>query len=158
MVPAIAFSQRSNAYLDNLYRFVEHADSLSMRSFKTFYLEKFSSDRDYRETWRYSSQNGRVYYFQIDYIIDSSEFTEVYYLDRGNLVCSEEYEKVNYSLFDDDLQFGGVYFYQSSVPRHIVMLGKRKSVGYRDDPSIAALSRFEKRYSELRRHLPMLPY
>ena len=90
-------------------------------------------------------------------MLDSTEFTEVYYLNRGHLVCSEEYEKVNYSLREDELKWGGIYYFESSVPKHVVTLGKRRFNRSYNNPGIDALTRFGARYSELKRHLPMLP-
>jgi hypothetical protein len=80
----------------------------------------------------------------------------VYYLNRGNLICSEEYEKINYSYLEDELRWGGIYYYESSTPKHVVTLG-RKNMNRFISPEALALNRFGKRYSELKRHLPMLP-
>lgn len=152
LLPIHSFSQRIN----DLYHYVERTDSLADKSTHNFYLEKFLKDGyNYRETWRYLSNGNRIIYFQVDYMLDSTEFTEVYYLNRGNLVCSEEYEKINYSTREDELKWGGIYYYESSMPKHVVTLGRTKYSTM--DPGVAALTRFDKRYSELKRHLPMLP-
>src|SRR5829696_9011534 len=116
-LPYFSFSQSNNARIRDMYRYVEQTDSLADKSTKNFYLEKFLKDGyNYRETWRYLSNGSRIIYFQIDYILDSTEFTEVYYLNRGILVCSEEYEKVNYSMREDELKWGGIYYFESSIP------------------------------------------
>ena len=155
-LPICVFSQRSYSGINDLYHYVERTDSLADRSTQNLYLEKFLKDGyNYRETWRYLSNGNRIVYFQVDYLLDSLEFTEVYYLNRGNLVCSEEYEKVNYSMREDELKWGGIYYFESSVPKHVVTLGRKKFEHI--DPGSAALTRFGKRYSELKRHLPMLP-
>jgi hypothetical protein len=141
-----------------LYKYVEDVDSLADKSTKNFFLEKFLKDGyNYRETWRYLTNGSRVIYFQVDYILDSTEFTEVYYLMRNNLVCSEEYEKVNYSVREDELKWGGIYYFESSMPSHIVTLGRKNYSRHDMNPGLDALARFGKRYSELKRHLPMLP-
>ena len=135
--------QGNSRGLTELYAYVHHTDSLLDRSEKTFYLEKFF----------------KVVYFEIVYIIDSIEFSEVYYLKRGNLVCAEEYEKITYSYFEDRLKYGGIYYFESAMPSHIVTLGKRSDPIDFINPEDLALSRFEKRYAELKMHLPMLlPY
>lgn len=156
LIPFNSFSQSGR--VRDLYRYVEQADSLADKSTKTFYLEKFLKDNyNYRETWRYLSDGNRIMYFQVDYMLDSTEFTEVYYVNRNRLVCSEEYEKINYSLREDELKFGGIYYFESSSAKHVVTLG-RKEYRYRNnDPLLDVLTRFGKRYSELKRHLPMLP-
>lgn len=156
-VPFLSMSQ--NGRVRELYKYVEATDSIADRSTKTFYLEKFLKDNyNYRETWRYLSSGPRISFFQVEYVLDSTEFTEVYYIDRGRLVCSEEYEKVNYALREDELKYGGIYYFDSSIPRHVVTLG-RKGGYYRSDlePGDDVLTRFDKRFSELKRHLPMLP-
>jgi hypothetical protein len=156
LLPIICFSQSTG--INDLYRYVEETDKLADRSTKTFYLEKFLKDNyTYRETWRYLTNSAKIIYFQIDYILDSTEFTEVYYLDRGRLVCSEEYEKVNYSFREDELRWGGIYYFKSSAPAHVVTIGRRDYARRNMDPGSLVLTRFDKRYSELKRHLPMLP-
>lgn len=158
MIPYFSFSQSGSAHIRELYRYVEDIDSIADKSTKNFYLEKFLKDGyNYRETWRYLTNGSRVVYFQIDYILDSTEFTEVYYLMRNNLVCSEEYEKVNYSMSEDELKFGGIYYYESSMPSHVVTLGHKNYYRRNTDPVMDAFTRFGKRFSELKMHLPMLP-
>jgi hypothetical protein len=156
LTPYVTHSQAGR--LRDLYRYVEQTDSLADKSTKTFYLEKFLKDNyNYRETWRYLSNNERISYFQVNYMLDSTEFTEIYYVNRGRLICSEEYEKVNYSSREDELQYGGIYYFDSGIPKHVVVVG-RKSYYWRNyDPSYDVPTRFCKRFSELKRHLPMLP-
>ncbi|MBL7696628.1 MAG: hypothetical protein JNK79_00650 [Chitinophagaceae bacterium] len=156
LIPFLSSAQSGR--IRDLYRYVEQTDSLADKSTKTFYLEKFLKDNyNYRETWRYLADGDRIVYFQVDYILDSTEFTEVYYVNRNRLVCSEEYEKVNYTIREDELKFGGIYYFESSSAKHVVTLG-RKNYQYRNnDPVLEVLTRFGKRYSELKRHLPMLP-
>lgn len=126
LVPFYSSGQAYSSRLTELYKYVERTDSLLIRSQKTFYLEKFLEDNhNYRETWRFTQNGGKVVFFQVDYILDSTEFTEVYYLRKGILVCSEEYEKVNYSFLEDELKWGGIYYFESAIPRHVVMLGKK---------------------------------
>lgn len=157
LVSFCSYGQAGSSRLADLYTFVEKADSIQNKSQRTFYLEKFlNDDFNYRETWRYSMNGDRVICFQVDYMLDSTEFTEVYYLNRGRLVCSEEYEKVNYSLLEDELRYGGIYYFESAIPKHVVQLGRRTRNGYMNEET-QVLSRFEKRFNELKRHLPMLP-
>jgi len=158
LLPFISQAQYQAGRLSDLYRYVEQTDSLLHKSQQVFFLEKFlKDDHNYRETWRYTTNGGRIVYFQVDYILDSTEFTEVYYLQRNNVVCSEEYEKINYSDLEDKLAFGGIYYFQSNAPQHIVTLGSSSRQTRFADPGSLALTRFEKRFSELKRHLPMLP-
>lgn len=158
LVPIASFSQASSSVLTELYDYVERTDSQLDKAQKTFYLEKFlANDHNYKEAWRYLMNGDRIVYFEVVYAIDSTEFTEVYYLNRGNLVCSEEYETLNYSQLEDELKWGGIFYFHSAIPRHVVTLGKRDMKNRFTNPETLALTRFEKRFSELKRHLPMLP-
>lgn len=153
-----ASAQSSFSRLDDLYLFVEKTDSLANKKLRTFSLEKFlKNDLNYKENWSFSENGGKVVYFQVDYVLDSTEFTEVYYVNRGRLVCSEEYEKVNYSFEEDELKYGSIYFFESTTPKHVVTLGRRTVNNRMLAPEMMVFSRFEKRYSELKRHMPMLP-
>ena len=156
--PFFASAQNSYKKINDLYSYVDQADSFSIKSNRTFYLEKFLKDNyNYRESWRYSVKSGRIIYFEVNYLLDSMEYTEVYYLDHGNLICSEEYEKINYSYSEDELKYGGIYYFQSAVPCNIVVLGTKDRNAPPSHPEFAVLDRFDKRYSELKRHIPMLP-
>ena len=157
LISLSTFAQSSYSRLDDLYHFVERTDSLADKKLRSFSMEKFiDNDRNYRENWSYSENGGRVVFFQVDYRLDSTEFTEVYYVNRGSLVCSEEYEKVNYSIEEDELKYGSIYFFESTTPRHVVTLGRKTFNNRMLDPETMVFTRFEKRYSELKRHLPML--
>jgi hypothetical protein len=160
VAPFVMQGQGTSRVLSELYAYVHQTDSLLDRSEKTFYLEKYLDDNyNYRETWHYLMHDGHIIYFEIVYIIDTTEYSEIYYLKRGNLVCSEEYEKITYSYLEDKLKYGCIYYFDSSVPRHVVTMGKRsdndKAYNY-IHPEDLALVRFEKRYTELKKHLPML--
>jgi hypothetical protein len=155
--PLVASSQ-SYHRLQELYNYVDKTDSMAISSQRTFYLDKFlDNDGRYREKWQYTTDAGRIVYFEIDFIIDSTEFTEVYYLNKDNLICSEEYETVNYSFFEDELKKGGVFYFNGTTPQHMVMLGKAYQNQQILAPDVAVLQRFQKRFYELKRHIPMLP-
>jgi hypothetical protein len=157
-MPFFSFTQLKYERLKQLYTFVDKADSLSRKSHKTFYLEKFLEDNyTYKEKWRYAEKDGRVVYFEIDFILDSVEYTEVYYVNRGSLVCSEEYEKINYSFTEDKLRSGGVYYFEGFSAQHVVRMGNPGGGFNTSYPELAVLHRFEKRFSELKQHIPMLP-
>src|SRR5580765_2160451 len=67
---------------------VQWADSLSLKSQKVFYLNKFlKQDKPVKETWYYTMQDGKILIFEINYVSDATEFSEIYYLDNGRLIC-----------------------------------------------------------------------
>ncbi len=157
ILSVFAYGQTRSNTVAELYRYVEQADSLVVYGQRTFYLEKFlEDDYTYRETWRYAEREGRIFYFQVDYILDSLEHMEAYYMDRGGLVCAEEYEKMNYSFTEDELRFGSIFYFQQNLPRHIAILGRKSQPAGILSPELDVLTRFHKRYTELRRHIPML--
>lgn len=156
---SFSYSQTYTGALAELYRYVEQADSLALQDERTFYLKKFVEDDydyTYLETWRYAERSGRIFYFQVDYILDSLEYMESYYLDRGALVCAEAYEKVTYSFEEDKLKFGSIYYFQQDLPKHVAILGRKTQPASMLSPGQEVQIRFRKRYAELRRHIPML--
>jgi hypothetical protein len=156
--PVLAFGQKPSAQLNELYHFVEAADSLSDRSNSVFYLDKFYADNTpYKETWRYTTKAGKVIFFEVEFIRDSVTYSEVYYVNRNNLVCSEEYEIMNDQYSDDKLTWGAIFYFNSTQTRHYVTVGKSSSRKYYHSPEIVARDRFRKRFGELKTHLPMLP-
>ena len=143
--------------LNDVDQFIQVADSLAMRSQTNFVLTKFlKGERAYKERWNYLINRGKIVLFEVNYIIDSSEYAEIYYVDKNNLVCSEEYETANSSYLEDELKWGGIYYFVSAVPRRIVTLGKKKTIEGTPEESLV-YNRFRKRYAELKMHLPMLP-
>jgi hypothetical protein len=158
LFPIISFGQGTSRRLAELYAYVRNTDSLLNKSERTFYLEKFLKDNyNYKETWHYLTDNGRIIYFEVNYFLDSTEYTEIYYLKRGNLVCSEEYEKINYSYLEDELKWGGIYYYDSAMPIHVVTLGRQDSYKGVVNPETLSLNKFMRRYNELKQNLPTLP-
>ncbi len=158
LFPVLLLGQKPSSQLNDLYHFVEAADSLSNQSNSVFYLDKFYSDNTpYKETWRYTTNNGKVIYFEVEFIRDSVSYSEVYYVNRNNLVCSEEYETINDQDDDDKLSWGAIFYYNSTQTKHYVTVGKRSNGKYYHSPEIVARDRFRKRFGELKMHMPMLP-
>ena len=83
------------AKIDNL---VQQTDSLAIKTQRTFYLNKIDKKFDgVKETWHYTMRDGKVVVFQVRYVLDSTEFTEIYYVNKGDLIYSEEYETIYYN-------------------------------------------------------------
>lgn len=142
-----AFPQRSIQQLRDL---VELADSLSSRSQATFYLFKIGPRNTSRkETWYYTMRNNKPVMFQVRYYQDSTEVTEVYYVDDGRLICSEEYETV-YRNADDEIGWGKIYYFDNSAVRQVVTMGRSRLQGLNADRTFETLNRFSKRYIELK--------
>lgn len=108
-----------------------------------------------KETWHYTVRDEKVIVFQVRFVIDSIEFTEIYYLNKGNLIYSEEYETMYYTSGDDEIKWGGIYYFVSNNLKQRVTLGNKKSKYFRWNPESETLSRFQRRFSELRQHIPL---
>lgn len=148
-----ARAQSGSSTLNKLVEYVEHADSLSNKVQRTFNLVKIGRSNDgLKETWHYTVQNGKVIVFQVRYMIDSIEFTEVYYVNGDKLVCSEEYETI-YLPDDDELKFGGIYYFNNNNILQLITLGRRSGGPLRWDLKNLTLDRFKNRYAELRENL-----
>lgn len=142
---------------------VEQTDSLSMKSQKTFYLPKvirvdrtFRNDLTIKETWNYTVNDGKVIIFQIRYVIDHREFTEVYYLHNDRLICMESYEAPYLSSYVDEVRRGEIFFLVNNNLKQYVKFGNnKKPAAPLWDAQTACLSKFEERYSELRRNISL---
>src|SRR5688572_7799031 len=77
----LSFSQSNYSQMSQIDFIVQETDSLAVKSQKTFHLNKFiHTDRPYKETWHYTERKGKVAVFQIRYMLDLTEYIEVYYL------------------------------------------------------------------------------
>ena len=151
-----AFSQSNYQALARIDNIVQQIDSLANKSQTTFYLNKIDKKFDgVKETWHYTMRDGKVIVFQIRYVVDSIEYTEIYYLNKGDLICSEEYETVYYrNTGDEEIKWGGIYYFVSNNLKQRVTLGHKKSRSFWN-PESETLSRFQRRFSELRENIPL---
>ncbi len=154
-----SYSQHGNDWRTNIDILVERSDSLSLRSQKTFHLSRilrndksFRNDDVINETWHYTLNQGKVIIFQIRYVVDSSEFTESYYLNNGRVICMEQYESEYYS-YDDNIIWGKVFFFVNNTLKLHVTVGKNKKGDRNSDPQYDSLQLFAKRYSQLQENL-----
>lgn len=128
---------------------ISQADSLSLLSQQTFHINKFlANDRPIRETWHYTVANGRVVIFEVHYFVDSTEFLEVYYLDRDQVICTEQYEILYPDNQDDQIKWGAVGFFQGPAVRQFVTMGKVPG-DFSSLSSSDLWSRFKSRFKEL---------
>lgn len=148
-----ANGQNSYSWKSNIDLIVQQADLLSMKSQNTFHLNKiYKNDRPVKETWHYTLHQGKVIIFEIVYVIDSTEFIEIYYVDRGKLVCSEQYEAPYYSDKEDDVEWGEVCFFVNNSLKQYVTLGNKKSRYITRFREFDSLRKFELRFSELQKN------
>jgi hypothetical protein len=150
----VSFSQRNNySQMSHIDFLVQETDSLAIKSQKTFHLNKYiGTDRTYKETWHYTERNGKVAVFEIRYMLDLTEYMEVYYLDGNRLILSEEYE-TSFAADDEELRWGGIFYFVNNDITQVATLGRKKSYNRNWDFETEILSRFQKRYTELKRHI-----
>lgn len=150
------YSQSNYQVLARIDNIVQQADSLANKSQRTFYLNKIDKKFDgVKETWHYTIRDGKVIVFQVRYVVDSTEFTEIYYVNKGDLIYSEEYETRYYtSTGDDEIRWGGIYYFVSNDLKQRVTLGNKKARSFWN-PETETLSRFQRRFSELQQHIPL---
>src|SRR6476469_8791268 len=128
LLPSLLFTatyaQRS---ITELRSVVEEADSLSTRLQKIFYLYKIGpKNSSQKETWYYTLKNGKPIMFEVRFYQDSTEVTEVYYVENGQLICSEEYETVYPAGNEDRIGYGHINYFDHALIRQVVTMGRSK--------------------------------
>jgi hypothetical protein len=138
-----AFSQRTT----ELDRVMENVDQIATNWQKSFYVDKtIDGDKKVRERWNCAVDRGNIL-FRIEYQIDSLEYYELYYGNRAGLIYSEEFETMNYTSREDEVRYGGIYYFRNSGLQHFASLGRKTG---RVHPSQVTLARFDKRLDELK--------
>jgi hypothetical protein len=146
-----ASAQRSIVELRSI---VDEADSLSNKAQKIFYLYKIGpKNTSQKETWYYTMKNGRPVMFEVRYYKDSTELTEVYYVHNGKLICSEEYETLYHTSKEDQIAYGNIHYYDNTLVRQVVTMGKSKYKSMHDNRSYDIIERFRKRFTELKENI-----
>ena len=149
---SLAVSAQSNNWRAHVDELIEQTDSLSLKSQTTFYLTRYlKHDRTIKETWYYTLKDGRPVFFQLRYVVDSSEFTESYYLDRNRLVCMARFED-SYLTKKTDFSTTEIYFFLDNTLRQYVTSGQAKYISKLDRQN-QCLEKFDERFTELRANL-----
>lgn len=147
-------AQTGNGWRDRIDNLIEQTDSLSLKSQTTFYITKYlKHDRTIQETWYYTLKDGKPIFFQLRYVIDSSEFTESYYLDRNRLVCMARFEEPYVTKPVNDYNNTEIYFFLDNTLRQYVTSGHLKSYVSKFDRQNQCLEKFDERFMELRANL-----
>ena len=158
LVSYSAYSQNSRDWRSRINTMVEWSDSLSLVSQKIFYLHKFSNDdRPVKETWYYTIHEGRILLFEVRYVLDSTEFSEIYYMNRGTLICMERYEVPYLSMYTDQVRYGEALFFDNDHLRQYVVCGKGRPIQSRLTRGDEFLQKFEDRYTELKKTILFEP-
>jgi len=149
-----AFTQNRYDWRTNIDQVIHETDSLSLKSQRTFYLNKIlRKDEPLKETWYYTVHNNSVIVFEVRYRIDSLEYTETYYMNRGRLICMELYETDFLSYYEDEIRHGEVFFFDHDMLTQFVTVGTGLTDLSFRDPQYEPLRRFYKRYIELQKNI-----
>jgi hypothetical protein len=153
MLPA----QQRRDWKTRIDEIVEKADSLSMQSQIMFYAERILKNKEIiKETWHYTLENDRVIIFQVRYLFQGSEITEVYYVDRNELICMERIEAPDAATYIDEIRRGELYFLENRALRQYVSYGKKPSSRTYGNAQYDCLNTFENRFAELRRNIEIV--
>jgi hypothetical protein len=149
-----AFAQNRYDWRTNIDQVIHETDSLSLKSQRTFYLNKIlRKDEPLKETWYYTVHNNNIIVFEVRYRVDSLEYTETYYMNRGRLICMELYETDFLSFYEDEIKHGEVFFFDHDMLIQYVTVGSGMSDMSFRDPQYEPLRRFYKRYIELQKNI-----
>lgn len=153
-ISSSAFTQSRYDWRTNIDQVIHETDSLSLKSQRTFYLNKIlRKDEPLKETWYYTVHNRNIIVFEVRYRIDSLEYTETFYLNRGRLICMELYETDFLSFYEDEIRHGEVFFFDHDMLIQYVTVGNGLvDLSFRD-PQYEPLRRFYKRYIELQKNI-----
>lgn len=145
------------SYIDTRIQFT---DSLALKTQRAFFLTKYLRNNDsYKENWYYTKQGDRIIVFEIRYMLDSVEYNEIYYLDQEQPICVERYETIYSPNYEDDLKRGEVLLFRYRQLKQYVTVGMEDQYFQRwSDPAYTGLQRFATRYTELKRHLPIVEF
>ena len=132
---------------------IEQTDSLSLKSQTTFYLTRYlKDDQTIKETWYYTLKDGKPVFFQLRYMIDSSEYTETYYLNRNRLICMARFQEP-YSPKSNEQDRTEIFFFLDNTLRQYVTSGSQKQYVSKFNRQMECLGKFEQRFNELRANL-----
>jgi hypothetical protein len=156
-IASVASAQYKKDWRDDIDRIIQQADSLSLKSQRTFSLLKpYHPEKDIRETWFYTTRDGKVIIFEIQYVIDSLEFSEIYYMHNGDLICMEQYEAPYLSVYADQLKRGESFFFLDNSLKQYVMTGRHRPSQGLWDSETNSMTKFNQRFAELKRHMTYL--
>jgi hypothetical protein len=90
-IPFLSFCQQRNAVNSSIDSIVLTIDGLSKENGKSYTKEKTLRNKKITEQWLHFG-NKKISFISIEYKIDSTAFTEKYYLQNGSLIYAFENE------------------------------------------------------------------
>jgi len=148
--PIFCFGQEKEPDSSSIGKIVRKIDSLSRVSNKSFVNGIVIDRKKVKENWQHFD-NKMYSRIIINYIIDSTDYTEEYYFKEGQLIYEYEGELWHFpSLGPNEYQgwSGSFYFSKGKLIDHVT-LGHGKSELDDWDPEKEILQRLKKRKAEL---------
>jgi len=126
---------------------VSKTDSVVSLKHKVFNLKKQYKGKVYTEKWSYLRDAKHLLFFRINYTIDSTDYEEVYYLDKGALVFASEKEVMRFPSMDpvDSIGWSGFFYFSEHKLLFQSTLGHGKSEMDNWNPEKEVRVRFSKR-------------
>jgi hypothetical protein len=149
-IPFLSFCQQRNAVNSSIGSIVLVIDGLSKANGKSSAKKKTLNNKKIGEKWLYFD-NKKFSFISIEYKIDSTAYTEEYYLQNGSLIYALEKEIwYNPSLGANEYTMwsGNFYFLKGKLIDHVT-LGHGKSELDDWDPEKEILQLLKKRKAEL---------
>lgn len=135
---------------------VHRADSIFFQTNIMFYAERIlGKDSVVKETWHYTTENDKVIVFQVRYMQRNKEITEVYYVDRNELICMEKIQAPNAAEYMDEVHSGELHFLRNRDLYVSVSYGQAP-VQRNRNTGIECLNNFENRWAELMRNIQIV--
>ena len=150
LYPLISISQEKTNVHFSIDSLVDNINVISKGKTKTYTRHKTSNGHRMKEEWEYFDNN-KLSKISIEYKIDSTKYTERYYLRNGVLIYASEGIKYLFpSLGPNDYTIwsGDFYFVKEKLD-YYVTLGHGKSELDNWEPEKENLQRFKKRKAEL---------
>lgn len=150
MIPVFSFCQEIT-YKTNIDNIVDSIDSLSRFNSKSYINEKIVNSRKAIQKWQYFD-NKELSLISIGYKIDSTSYTEKYYLYNGGLIYAYEEEiwyQPSLGINEYTMWSGTFYFVRGKLADHVT-LGHGKSELDNWNPEQEILLRLKERKKELK--------
>ncbi len=143
-----AFAQNVPYSKEKIDIIITKTDSLFSIRHKSFTLKRnISSRKVVTESWTYLKNSKGLSCFKISYTIDSTDYKEAYFLDKGNLIYATEIEVSRFPASgpDDFIVWSGLYYfsYKKLIDHMTNGHGKSELDGW--DPEKETLLRYNKR-------------
>jgi predicted Zn-dependent protease len=149
-ISLVSICQEKEKITSSIDSIVDSIDLLQKTQAKSYSNEKIIKKKKIAEAWRYFN-NKKFWFISIEYKIDSTAYTEEYYLQNGAMIYAYESE-IRYfpslGINEYSVWSGSFYFVKDKLIDHVT-LGHRKSETDDWDPEKEILQRLKKRKAEL---------